>query len=230
MGAAVSPYRFVSAAPSWSLSVPLLQRGVPPTGCRPSRTGPAWASHRLQLFKSCSNMGPYHGVHPSGANCSSTGPPRVAAPTGSPAPAWAPLHGLQLRPGACSCGGSPWAAASFRPHPPAPPWAPPWAAAWRSAPCGTPWAAGGQPAPPWSSPQAAGELLLRRLEHLLPSFFTDLGVCRAVPHSSLSQLLLRSSFFPFLNLLSQRRKQHRSLVQVWPAAGPFWSRLELALI
>ncbi|EOB05412.1 Liprin-beta-2, partial [Anas platyrhynchos] len=58
----------------------------------------------------------------------------VAAPPMCPAPAWAPLHGLQLWPGACSCGGSPWAAASSRPHPPAPPGAPPRAAATPAAP------------------------------------------------------------------------------------------------
>jgi len=41
-------------------------------------------------------------------------------------PSWTiPLHRLQLQPRACSCGGFPWAAASCRPHSPAPPWASP---------------------------------------------------------------------------------------------------------
>lgn len=31
-------------------------------------------------LKSCSNMGPYHRVHPSGANRSNIGPPQAAAP------------------------------------------------------------------------------------------------------------------------------------------------------
>ena len=44
---------------------------------------------------------------------------------------------------------------------------------------GPPWATGGQPAPLWSS-QAAGKSLLWQLKHVLPSFFSDLGVCRAV--------------------------------------------------
>jgi len=38
----------------------------------------------------------------------------VTGPARKPALAWAPLRGLQLLPGACSCVGSPQAAASFR--------------------------------------------------------------------------------------------------------------------
>lgn len=38
--------------------------------------------------------------------------------------------------------------------------------------------AGGQPPPLWSSLQATADLLLWCLEHLLPSFFTDLNVFR----------------------------------------------------
>nr|XP_047912341.1 secretory carrier-associated membrane protein 1-like isoform X3 [Anser cygnoides] len=80
-------------------SLPLLQRGVPPTGCSPSQTDPAWTSHRQQLFKNYSNMGLYHGVHPSGGNCSNMGPSWMTTPTRSPAPVCAPpqptgLHSL----------------------------------------------------------------------------------------------------------------------------------------
>ncbi|XP_071898545.1 uncharacterized protein [Anas platyrhynchos] len=121
---------------SFVVTLLLLHCGIPPTGCYPSQTDPMWASHRQQLFMNCSHMGPYYRIRPSRANCSNMGPPQVAAPPRHSAPPSAPLHGLQLRPGDCSCGGSPWAAASSRPHPPAPAGAPPWAAAWRSAPWG----------------------------------------------------------------------------------------------
>lgn len=46
--------------------LPLLQQGLPPTGCCLSWTDFMWVSHRQQVFKSYSSMGPYHGVHPSG--------------------------------------------------------------------------------------------------------------------------------------------------------------------
>jgi len=46
-----------------------------------------------------------------------------------------------------------------------------------------------------------------------PSFFTDLGVCRVVSftssHSSVSTAASLRVFFPFLNMLSQRRYHHR---------------------
>ena len=67
--------------------------------------------HGLHIGSSSSrtapDMGPYHRVHPSGANCSNQGPPRAAAPARSPAPAWSPLHGLQVWPGICSSRGLP---------------------------------------------------------------------------------------------------------------------------
>ena len=117
-------------------------------------------------------------------------PRGVTSPASKPAPAWAPLSPWGHRscqepaPARASHG----VTASFG-HPPAPAWGPPRAAGGYLLHLGPPWAAGGQPASPWSSPQAAGESLLRRLEHLLPSFFTDLGVCSVVPltssHSSL---------------------------------------------
>mgnify|MGYP001852957944 CR=1 FL=1 len=69
-----------------------------------------------------------------------------------------------------------------------------------------PWATGEQPAPPWASSGLQGTSALH-LEHLLPSFHTDLSACMAASLlllAILSQLLLSSSFFPFLNLLSLR--------------------------
>ncbi|NWZ30868.1 SETBP protein, partial [Asarcornis scutulata] len=147
----------------------LIRRGLP-TGSSSFRTAP--------------DMGPYHGVHPSGENCSNLAPLRAAAPARSPAPAWAPLHGLQVRPGICSGRGLPQAAASVGAGPSAPPWSPPRAAAWN-------------PAPPWYSMGCRGTscftmvlttgcrgLLLRRLEHLSPSLYTDLDMCKANSRTS----------------------------------------------
>jgi len=59
------------------------------------------------------------------------------------------------------------------------------------------------------------------LEHLLPSFCTDLDACRAAslkfPHCSVSCIF--AAFFLFLNLLSQRHIQYSLLAQPWPARG-----------
>ena len=126
-------------------------------------------SHGLQFFTNCSSVGPFHGLQsfkhrlfqcgsPVGsqvlpANLLQRGllSPQICRSCQEPAPARA-SHGVT---------------ASFG-HPPAPAWGPPWAAGGDLLPRGPPWAAGGQPASPWSSPRAAGESLLRRLEHLLP--------------------------------------------------------------
>ena len=63
-------------------------------------------------------------------------------------------------------------------------------------------------------------------------FFPDLGVYRVVSHilTPLSQLLLCSSFFPFLNMLSERCYHHRWWAWPWSAVGPSWSQLALALL
>lgn len=99
-------------------------------------------------------------------------------------------------------------------------------------PCSAAWI----PSPPWYAMGSRGTacftvllttgpggLLLWHLEHLSPSFCTDLGVCEAVSHSSLSQLLFCSSYFvfPSFSLHSQRHRQQRFLAQLWPAARPF---------
>uniref|UniRef100_A0A8B9RUN6 Protein artemis n=1 Tax=Accipiter nisus TaxID=211598 RepID=A0A8B9RUN6_9AVES len=119
----------------------LLQRGSLPIGCSPSGA-------------QCSSVGPPWGPKCCQQTCSSvgsslhgaTGPARSllqrGLPTGSQPPSGIPL----LRRGVlCSR-----------------------AAGGDLLPRGAPWAAGGQPASPGSSPRAAGESLLRRLEHLLP--------------------------------------------------------------
>lgn len=60
---------------------------------------PTLASHRLQLFKKCSSMGPYHMVHLLGLSCSGTDPHERQLPQ----PLW-PIVGsspsLQVWPGA----------------------------------------------------------------------------------------------------------------------------------
>lgn len=68
------------------------------------------------------------------------------------------------------CQGSVILTASFRPHPPAPPWAPPQAL---GSSARYPLAAGREPALLWSSTEQRGcrELLLQCLKHLLPLLF-----------------------------------------------------------
>lgn len=87
----------------------------------------------------------------------------------------------------------------------------------------------GTAASPWYSPQAEGKSLLLYLEHYSSSFFTDLGVWRAVAlrfsHSAL-WLQLDSNFSPLSHLLSQRCC-HRCWWP-WKAAGPSWIQLALA--
>lgn len=81
-------------------SLPLLHRSM---GCCPYPTDPVQASHRAQLFKSCSNMGLYHRSHSSGTVCSSTDPHRQQLPqtlcskVGSSLWAAAPAQGLLLQ-------------------------------------------------------------------------------------------------------------------------------------
>ena len=182
----------------------LIRRGLP-TGSSSSRTAP--------------DMGPYHGVHPSGENCSNLAPLRAAAPARSPAPAWSPLHGLQVRPGICSGRGLPQAAASVGAGPPAPPWSPPRAAAWN-------------PAPPWYSMGCRGTscftmvlttgrrgLLLRRLEHLSPSFYTDLGTCKAVSHSLDSPGCCGAAIFPCLKYALTEAQNN---IAYWLRFGKQW--------
>jgi len=93
--------------------------------------------------------------------------------------------------------------------------------------------------PPWSSMGCRGTACLTMvfskgcrgiwsLEHLIPSFFIDLGVCRVVSctfsHSSLPAA--EQQFLPFL---SHRQNQCARRARLWPAAGLSSSRLELAL-
>jgi len=75
----------------------------------------SWTFCRWQLYEHCPSTLLYHGADPSWAQCSSTIPRRQQLPQPTcpmaVCSAWtaAPIQG-------CSCGGTLWAAASFRPH------------------------------------------------------------------------------------------------------------------
>jgi len=155
-----------------------------------------------------------------------------------PCSTWAPLHGLQLRPGACSCGGSPWAAASSRPHPPAPPGAPPPMGGLQrgdllhGGPMGCRGTACSTRGLSLHSPQgnccclpAAPPALLRRSPGGLQGCFSH-----AFTILSLSAAVAQQYFPPFLKSAPPKPTQQHSLPRLWPAAAPFWSHLELALL
>jgi len=228
MGVAVSSSHIVSDAPcsSYSSLVPACD----PSHRRQSSTNfsNVSPSHGLQFFTDCRSVGPSHGVqsfrnrllqcgvfHGVTSPASKAGRCGLISPRGhrswqEPAPVWPP-HGVT---------------ASFG-HPPAPVCGPQWAAGGDLLHHGPPWAAGEQSASPGSSARAAGESLLWCLEHLLPSFCTDLGVCRVVSlaysHSSLQlQLLLLRVFFP-LNMLSRMCYHRPWWARPWPAVGLSWS-------
>ena len=91
---------------------------------------------------------------------------------------------------------------------------------WGSAP---PWAsmAAGTACPTMVCSMAAGDPLLQRLEHLLPSFCTDPGLCRAAP--------LTAAFLPFLKYLITEAAPallNGSALASWRSV---WSWLETAL-
>ena len=62
-----SQFIMLNLCHAFTVTLPLLQHGVPPMRCCPSQTGPICSSHRLQLSKHCFNLALYHRAHPSGA-------------------------------------------------------------------------------------------------------------------------------------------------------------------
>jgi len=70
--------------------------------CSSPKTAPTWI--------------PSMGYSPSGIDCSNVGSWQVTVTVRKSAVVWASLHRPQLLTGSCSSMGSPWAAASFRPH------------------------------------------------------------------------------------------------------------------
>lgn len=170
-------------------SLPFLQHGISPSRCQ---TVFAWASHRLQLSKHCSNTALYYKALPLEVDCSCTGPQRV-----------------QIWSRACSCGGSPWAAVpSVHIHH--------WTVGCSMAAHGdllpvVPWAAEGMLLHYMPSPQE--KLLRTPSASWHPSALTLEAA--ALFFSTFSSLLShnRCSVFhyPFLYLLSQRLNSHHSL-------------------
>jgi len=175
---------FVSATPSSSCCSPTpvwgLSRRIQ-SFTNFSTVGPF---HGLQFFKNCSSTGPFHGMYSFRSYCSSTGTPMVKVPARKLAPTGAPHHGVQLLPGSCSCVGSPWAATSFT----------------GTSTCS------GVGSSTGCSVAICSSVVFQRLQrdnlhrHGLhdvlqwnlcssmwttssPSFFTDLGVCRAASHA-----------------------------------------------
>jgi len=128
-------------------------------------------------------------------------PHGVTSPASKPALVWAPLSmGPQVLAGACFSVGSPQGHSLLQASPCSGVGSPQ-AADGDLLHRGPPWAAGAQPASPWSAPETAEASLLQCLEHLLPSFCTDLGACRAVSPTS-SHFLpadVAQQFLLFLN-------------------------------
>lgn len=95
------------------------------------------SSHKLQLFKHCSSIDPFHGVQSIRKKLLQCG-------------------SLMGHSSYFACVGSPWAAASLRAQPPAPAWDPPQAAMWISCLVYfSPWVAEGQAGPPWPTGESA---------------------------------------------------------------------------
>lgn len=147
----------------------------------------------IQFFTNFSNMLPSNRLQFL-QNCSSVGSFRADAVLQQQAtPAWV-SHRPHLVPRACSGVGFPQAAASFKTHSPGPVWGPPCAAE-------------GQLALPWSLLWTSREPLFQHLAHLLPLLLQwpwCLHSCFSHIVSLLSQLLMLSVIYPFLNMLSQR--------------------------
>jgi len=163
---------------------------------------------------------PLHGSFPQGAvlqeqDASAWVPQGVTSPDSKPAQAWAPfstVHRSWQEP--APAWPPPGVTASFR-HPPAPVWGP--FHGLQVDICSTVGLHGLQ----------GDNLPHHGLHHELqektlcssvsntspPSFFIDLGVCRVVSftssHSSLSTATSLQFYFPFLNMLSQRRYHRR---------------------
>jgi len=149
------------------------------------------------------------GCSPSGTGCSSVGPHKVTSPASKPAPAWAPLStGPQDLAGACCSTGSPWGHRFLQ------------ASTCSGAGCSTGcrWIS----APLWTSMDCRGTACLTVVFIMgcrgkisapvpgapppPPSSLTLVSAELFLSHrlTPLSRLL----FFPFLNMLSQRRYHH----------------------
>lgn len=176
-----------------SHSFPLLQSSVPST-----RWSCSWTS-RTQLpsdgISSRTTLVWIYtsGCSPSGMDSTSIGSAQGPAPSKTPILIWSPLHAV-LTPNLI-----PWALSTGLQLPSdasAPPWVPLWAEVWRHYPLwytmNCRWTACSTMVL-WS--MGCKELLIWHLEHLLTSFFTDIGVCSVVSFSLLSPSFCCPDFF-----------------------------------
>lgn len=171
------------------------------------------AFHRLQFFKNCSNMGLYHRVQSFRDRLQQHGSPR----------------GCSSYKTSGSTTGFPWVAASFRAHSRSPAWGHSWTVNMFSNMVHH--ALQGDSLLQHGTLEAAGEHLCSSAwSTSSPSFFTNLGVFRAVSHSSLFQLLLCRSSFPFLNSALTQPEKTLHIGLALDRSRPVWSHLKLALI
>lgn len=156
-----------------------------------------WSVYNTYL--SCSFL--FHEHLPLGS------PPWARVPARKPAHAWAPLPFCSSCQETCGSTGSPWAAASFRTHPPDLVQG----SLWTSMECLT------------------MESLLWCLDYLLTLLLHWLCFCRAVyfPPSPLAAAV--QQILPLQCVLSQTCCQCHQSAQLWPVAGSSWSLLELIL-
>ena len=167
-------------------------------------------------------MGPFHGVQSFRNRLLQRGSPWSAGPARKPTPVWAPLHGPQLLPGACSSMCSPQTAASIKACPSAPVWGPPQAAVWLSAPL---WSSMGcretTCVTMFFSMGCRGiSALTPRAPPPPPSPLTLVSSGLFLSHfsHSLSHLLCRI-FYTFLKVLLQRHHQCHCWAQLCPKMG-----------
>ena len=212
-------------------TLPLPQRGVPPMGDSPLQTAPKWI-----LPMGCSSsvtalaLVPAWGAVSQEQAAPAWVPLRVTSPARKPVLGWAPLPtGPQVLPGACSSAGSPWGHSLLQTSTCSGTGSS-MCCRWTSAPRWTSMGCRGTacltmvfitgcraitvPAP-GASPPPPSSLTLVSAELFPSHILTPLSPCRF--------------FFPFLNIFSQRHYHCCWLARPWPAAGPSWSWLVLAL-
>jgi len=217
-----------SAAPSSSYSSSVPAWG--PSHGRPFSTNFSNVSpfHGLQLFTSCSSTGPSHRVqsfknrllqrgYTTGsqvlpANLLQRGflSPQIRRSCQEPAPARA-THRITASLG----------------HPPAPTWRPPWALSGDLLNRGPPWLQGDSLPHHGLLHGLQGNLCPSAWSTSSPSFFTVLGVCRAVSLTySHSSLYPAAVFSPLLKYVVSQRHYHHLLISLALASNR--SILELA--
>lgn len=173
-------------------------------------------SSRTQSFMNCFSMCPLHGVQ-FFSKCSSMwySPSGMDWPSMGPTWATAPARTLLLRGLTMVCSflqgmsipssrGTSMGCRGYLLH------------------CKLPWTVGRQSVSPWSSPWAAVESLLQHLQHLHPSFFSGLGVCRAVSLTFFLLLFLISAAKNFFTLSCTCFPRSAPLTAEWLSSTLQW--------